>query len=66
MEDLFCDSHLAEDGFLLKHLQKNKQGYINLKLLTSLKKVQKRKEKEGEKKLRFLPFSYVFAFHRPD
>lgn len=41
LEDLFTDSHLAEDGFLLKHLQKNKQGYVSLKLLTCLKKVTK-------------------------
>lgn len=39
LEDLFSDSHLAEDGFLLKHVQKNKQGYVSLKLLTCLKKV---------------------------
>ncbi|KAM3605092.1 uncharacterized protein V6R79_020514 [Siganus canaliculatus] len=40
LEDLFCDSHLAEDGFLLKHVQRNKQGYVSLKLLTSLKKIR--------------------------
>ncbi|XP_062284219.1 la-related protein 6b [Scomber scombrus] len=40
LEDLFTDSHLAEDGFLLKHLQKNKQGYVSLKLLTCLKKIK--------------------------
>lgn len=40
LEDLFSDSHLAEDGFLLKHIQKNKQGYVSLKLLTCLKKVK--------------------------
>ncbi|XP_047446028.1 la-related protein 6b [Mugil cephalus] len=40
LEDLFSDSHLAEDGFLLKHVQKNKQGYVSLKLLTCLKKVK--------------------------
>lgn len=39
LEDLFSNSHLAEDGFLLKHVQKNKQGYVSLKLLTCLKKV---------------------------
>lgn len=41
LEDLFSDTHLAEDGFLLKHIQKNKQGYVSLKLLTCLKKVKK-------------------------
>lgn len=39
LEEMFSDSHLAEDGFLLKHMQKNKQGYVSLKLLTCLKKV---------------------------
>lgn len=37
LEDLFSDSLLAEDGFLLKHMQKNRQGYVSLKLLTCLK-----------------------------
>lgn len=41
LEYLFSDAHLAEDGFLLKHIQKNKQGYVSLKLLTCLKKVKK-------------------------
>ncbi|XP_071347125.1 la-related protein 6-like isoform X2 [Trachinotus anak] len=40
LEDLFSDSHLAEDGFLLKHVQKNKQGFVSLKLLTCLKKIK--------------------------
>ncbi|XP_029309144.1 la-related protein 6-like [Cottoperca gobio] len=40
LEDLFTDSHLAEDGFLLKHVQKNKQGYVSLKLLTCLRKIK--------------------------
>lgn len=39
LEEMFSDSHLSEDGFLLKHIQKNKQGYVSLKLLTSLRKV---------------------------
>uniref|UniRef100_A0A8C3ARA8 Uncharacterized protein n=1 Tax=Cyclopterus lumpus TaxID=8103 RepID=A0A8C3ARA8_CYCLU len=40
LEDFLSDSHLAEDGFLLKHVQKNKQGYVSLKLLTCLKKIK--------------------------
>ncbi|XP_069013932.1 la-related protein 6-like [Embiotoca jacksoni] len=40
LEDLFSDSHLVEDGFLLKHMQKNRQGYVSLKLLTSLRKMK--------------------------
>lgn len=45
LEDLLSDSHLAEDGFLLKHVQKNKQGYVSLKLLTGSKKVRRGKKK---------------------
>uniref|UniRef100_A0A3Q3K4B0 HTH La-type RNA-binding domain-containing protein n=1 Tax=Monopterus albus TaxID=43700 RepID=A0A3Q3K4B0_MONAL len=37
LEELFFDSHLAEDGFILKDVQKNKQGYVSL---TCLKKVK--------------------------
>ncbi|XP_039999708.1 LOW QUALITY PROTEIN: la-related protein 6b [Xiphias gladius] len=40
LEDLFSDRQLAQDGFLLKHVQKNKQGYVSLKLLTCLKKIK--------------------------
>ncbi|XP_013862902.1 la-related protein 6 [Austrofundulus limnaeus] len=37
---MFSDGHLAEDGFLLKHIQRNKQGYVSLRLVTSLKKIK--------------------------
>ncbi|XP_022059387.2 la-related protein 6-like [Acanthochromis polyacanthus] len=40
LEDLFSDTHLAEDGFLPKHVQKTKQGYVSLKLLTCLKNIK--------------------------
>ncbi|XP_037644662.1 la-related protein 6b [Sebastes umbrosus] len=40
LEDLLSDSHLAKDGFLLKHVQRNKQGYVSLKLLTCSKKIK--------------------------
>ncbi|XP_017266404.2 la-related protein 6b [Kryptolebias marmoratus] len=40
LEEMFSDSYLAEDGFLLKHMQKNRQGYVSLKLLTCLKKIK--------------------------
>lgn len=39
LEEMFSDSHLAEDGFLLKHILKNMQGYVSLKLVSSLRKV---------------------------
>lgn len=61
LEDLFSDSHLAEDGFLLKHVQKNRQGYVSLKLLTCLKKVRK---KEKKRKARFRVLSVVLTFHQ--
>ncbi|XP_071766789.2 la-related protein 6b [Centroberyx gerrardi] len=40
LEHLLSDCNLAEDGFLLKHMQKNKLGYVSLKLLTSFKKIK--------------------------
>ncbi|XP_061578869.1 la-related protein 6-like [Cololabis saira] len=40
LEKMFSDSHLAENSFLLKHVLKNKHGYVSLKLLTSLKKIK--------------------------
>ena len=33
------DENLAKDAFLLKHVQKNKMGFVSIKLLMSLKKV---------------------------
>lgn len=39
---MFSDSHLAQDGFLLKHVKRNKEGYVSLKLLTCLKKVKRK------------------------
>ena len=34
------DDNLAKDAFLLKHVRRNKEGYVNLKLVTSFKKVK--------------------------
>uniref|UniRef100_A0A3P9K2C2 Uncharacterized protein n=1 Tax=Oryzias latipes TaxID=8090 RepID=A0A3P9K2C2_ORYLA len=39
LEEMFTDAHLAEDGFLLKHLQ-SRHGFVSLKLLTCLKKIK--------------------------
>lgn len=55
LEDLFSDSHLAEDAFLLKHMQKNRQGYVSLKLLACLKKVKNNNKKRFHV-LTFHPF----------
>lgn len=39
LEYYLSDEHLEADAFLLKHVQRNKMGYVSLKLLTSFKKV---------------------------
>lgn len=40
VEFYFSDENLSQDAFLLKHVKKNKEGYVNLKLVTSLRKVK--------------------------
>eukprot|EP00112_Aurelia_sp_Birch-Aquarium-sp1_P015658 Seg3495.2 transcript_id=Seg3495.2/GoldUCD/mRNA.D3Y31 product="La-related protein 6" protein_id=Seg3495.2/GoldUCD/D3Y31 len=39
-EFLFSNENLEKDGFLLKHVKRNKEGYVNLKLLSSFKKMR--------------------------
>jgi len=39
-EFYFSDENLKRDGFLLKHVKRNKEGYVNLKLLASFKKMK--------------------------
>eukprot|EP00794_Sanderia_malayensis_P009767 gene9767-10766_t len=39
-EFLFSDENLQKDGFLLKHVKRNKDGFVNLKLLSSFKKMR--------------------------
>lgn len=39
VEFYLSDDNLAKDAFLLKHVQKNKMGFVSIKLLTSFKKV---------------------------
>lgn len=38
VEYYFSDDNLEKDAFLLKHIRRNKMGYISVKLLTSFKK----------------------------
>ncbi|KAK2516932.1 hypothetical protein Q9966_014860 [Columba livia] len=38
VEFYLSDENLAKDAFLLKHVQKNKMGFVRIKLLTSFKK----------------------------
>ncbi|XP_062869291.1 la-related protein 6b [Trichomycterus rosablanca] len=40
LEHYFSDENLETDAFLLKHVQRNKMGYVSLKLLTSFKKIK--------------------------
>lgn len=42
IEYYFSDENLEKDAFLLKHVRRNKQGYVSVKLLTSFKKVSSR------------------------
>lgn len=39
IEYYFSDENLEKDAFLLKHVRRNKMGYVSVKLLTSFKKV---------------------------
>ncbi|KAK2521507.1 hypothetical protein Q9233_010751, partial [Columba guinea] len=40
VEFYLSNENLAKDAFLLKHVQKNKMGFVSIKLLTSFKKVK--------------------------
>ncbi|XP_074930312.1 LOW QUALITY PROTEIN: la-related protein 6 [Gadus morhua] len=40
LEHYLSEGHLAQDGFLLKHVQRNKLRYVSLKLLTSFSKIR--------------------------
>ncbi|KAJ8392714.1 hypothetical protein AAFF_G00071980 [Aldrovandia affinis] len=40
IEHYLSDENLSKDAFLLKHVRRNKMGYVNIKLLTSFKKMK--------------------------
>ncbi|XP_046870701.1 la-related protein 6-like [Hypomesus transpacificus] len=40
IEHYLSDDNLVKDTFLLKHVRRNKMGYVNVKLLTSFKKMK--------------------------
>ncbi|KAF8773579.1 La-related protein 6 like protein [Argiope bruennichi] len=40
VEFLFSDANIYKDKFLLKHIRRNKDGYVSLKLISSLRKVK--------------------------
>lgn len=40
VEFYFSDTNILKDSFLLKHVRRNKMGYVSIKLITSFKKVK--------------------------
>lgn len=40
VEFYFSNENIAKDAFLLKHVRRNKEGYVSLKLISSFKKVK--------------------------
>lgn len=41
VEFYFSDNNILKDHFLLKHVRRNKQGYVSLKLVASFRKVKR-------------------------
>lgn len=40
VEFYFSDANIVKDAFLLKHVRRNKEGYVSLKLISSFKRVK--------------------------
>lgn len=40
VEFYFSEENLKKDSFLMKHIQRNKQGYVSLKLVSSFRKIK--------------------------
>ncbi|CAH1364663.1 la-related protein 6-like [Tenebrio molitor] len=40
VEFYFSDANITKDAFLLKHVKRNKEGYVSLKLISSFKRVK--------------------------
>lgn len=40
VEFYFSDENIVKDAFLLKHVKRNKEGYVSLKLISSFKRVK--------------------------
>lgn len=40
VEFYFSDENISKDAFLLKHVKRNKEGYVSLKLISSFKRVK--------------------------
>lgn len=55
IEYYLSDENLEHDAFLLKHVRRNKLGFVSVKLLTSFKKVNlNAKKKKIEISLNFI------------
>ena len=40
VEFYFSDANITRDKFLLKHVRRNKEGFVSLKLVASFKRVK--------------------------
>ena len=40
VEFYFSDANICKDKFLLKHVKRNKEGYVSLKLISSFKRIK--------------------------
>ena len=40
MEFYFSDANITKDKFLLKHVKRNKEGFVSLNLISSFKRVK--------------------------
>jgi len=40
VEFYFSDANITKDKFLLKHVKRNKEGFVSLKLVASFKRVK--------------------------
>ena len=58
VEFYFSDANITRDKFLLKHVRRNKEGFVSLKLVASFKRV-----KHLTKDWRQARFSLVIVFH---
>lgn len=68
IEFYFSDENLEKDAFLLKHVRRNKLGYVSVKLLTSFKKVRLRSQKmpQGFQGCLGLWLQIFFTFLKPN
>ena len=40
VEFYFSDANICKDKFLLKHVKRNKEGFVSLKLISSFKRIK--------------------------